>query len=230
MNHFTFSAVLVFFASLPVGLYFALQSGARHYFGLFWLTVALWTFFVGFQFPIINHISGDAWGWWLHIGCILVPIVYYHFSLIFTRNPKRFLLWFGYGLFLLFILLNSFSDWFTGENIFRMYYHYPKPGILYPSYVAYFQFYGLLSTWQIFKFRKQIVVPGQQFLYLFLFVHLLAWVGAMDNYLIMYDKLIFPLYPFGLYLVLPYVLIGSFSFLKLQSAQPYASNSITQKI
>ncbi len=217
MNHFIFSAVLVFFLSLLAALYFIFKPGTQRYFGFFWLSVAFWTFFVGFQFPIIERISGRTWGWWLHIGCISVPIVYYHFSLMWTGNSSRRLLWIGYGLFSAFILLNTFTDLFTGENVFRTYYHYPKPAALYPLYIVFFQFYGVLSTWEIFELRKQIVVPGRQFIYIFLAVHLLAWVGAMDNYLIMYDRLIFPLYPYGLYFILPYIVIGSWTFLKIQS-------------
>ena len=130
----------------------------------------------------------------------------------------------GYGLFVFFILLNSFGDLFTGENMFRTYYYYPKPSVLYPLYILYFQFYGLLSTWQIFRFRKKIPADLRKYLYLFLVVHILAYAGSMDNYLIMYDKLIFPLYPYGLYLILPYVLIGSFAFSKIQVANCLPQN------
>ena len=225
MNHFTFSAVLVFFTSLLAALYFIPKSGEHRYFGLFWLSVSFWTFFVGFQFPILDKISNDTWGWWLHIGCISVPLLFYHFSLIWTHNPNRRLLRISYGLFFTFILLNTFTDSFTGENVFRTYYNYPKPAILYPVYIAYFQFYGLLSTWQVFELRKKIVAEDRKYLFIYLIVHLLAWTGAMDNYLIMYDRLIFPLYPYGLYLILPYIVVGSFAFLKLN-----ASNSITQEV
>ncbi len=225
MNHFLFSAVLVFIAALLTSIYFITKKGAERYFGVFWLCVAFWTFFVGFQFPIINRISAGAWGWWLHVGCISVPLLFYHFSLIWTRNPNRQLLRIGYGLFVVFLALIAFSNFFTGENVFRTYYNYPKPAILYPIYIAYFQVYGLLSTWQIFEFRKRIIFPGRQLLYIFLSVHLLAWAGSMDNYLIMYDRLIFPLYPYGLYLILPYIVLGSFAFVKLN-----ASNSITQEV
>lgn len=153
---------------------------------------------------------------------MLVPVVYYHFVLKWKENlvgrgeATSPLLLAGYGLFFLFLLLNSVTDLFTGEIILRAYYHYPKPAVLYPLFIAYFQFYGILSTWRIFEFRKKIPAQSRKYLYLFLTVHLLAYAGAMDNYLIMYDQLIFPLYPYGLYLVLPYILIGSWSFSKLQ--------------
>ena len=225
MNHFTFSAVLVFFSSFVAAVYFISQSDAKRYCGFFWLSVAFWTLFVGFQFSIIDKIAGNAWGWWLHIGCISVPIVYYHFSLVFTGNPNRILLKIGYALFFLFVLLNSFTDSFTGVDIFRTYYHYPKPAVFYLLYIVYFQFYGILSTWQIFELRKRIAASNRKFLYLFLTVHLLAWAGSMDNYLIMYDRLIFPFYPYGLYFILPYIFVGSFAFLKLELAKNYSTPS-----
>jgi len=219
VNHFIFSAVLVFFLSLLAALYFIFKPGTQRYFGFFWLSVAFWTFFVGFQFPIIERISGRTWGWWLHIGCISVPIIYYHFSLVLMENKQRILLRIGYGIFFIFVLLNTLTHLFTGADVFRTYYHYPKPALLYPLYIIYFQFYGLLSTWQIFEFRKKIFGAARKCLYFFLIVHLLAWAGSMDNYFIMYDKLIFPFYPYGLYLILPYIVIGSYFFLKFESAK-----------
>ncbi|GEM_PF-6074769 len=223
MNHFVFSAVLVFITSFPVAIYFIFKSDVKYYFGLFWLCVAVWTFFVGFQFPLLEKLSSESWGWCLHIGCILVPIVYYHFALHFAEKSGRFLLLMGYALALSFIFLNGFTDLFTSHNIFRTYYNYPKPAVLYPFYIGYFQFYGLLSTWYIFQLRNKIPAGAHIYLYLFLSLHVLAYVGAMDNYLIMYDKLIFPLYPYGLYFVIPYIFLGSLAFLKLQAAKKYSA-------
>lgn len=225
MNHFTFSAILVFFTSLLAALYFIFKSGVHRYFGLFWLSVSFWTFLVGFQFSVLERISSHTWGWWLHVGCISVPLLFYHFSLIWSRSPNRGVLRIGYGLFAAFLALIAFTNLFTAENVFRTYYNYPKPSLLYPVYITYFQVYGILATWQVFELRKKIPAARRQYLFLFLIVHLAAWAGSMDNYLIMYDQLIFPLYPYGLYFILPYVVLGSFAFVKLN-----ASDSITQEI
>lgn len=224
MNHFTFSAVLVFLAAFPAGIYFILKkSPAERFFGAFWLSVSFWTFLVGFQFWLLRYVSGFVWGLLLHVGCILVPIIYYHFSLIWTQDKRRFLLWAGYGLYVFFLVLNLRTDLFTGEHMFRSNYYYPKPGQLYPLYILYFQVYGVLSTWNIFQLRKKLSANKQIYWLLFLVVHLFAYAGSMDNYLIMYDRLIFPLYPYGLYFILPYVLIGSYAFHQLKHASNSAS-------
>ncbi|HXV28380.1 MAG TPA: hypothetical protein VD913_05370, partial [bacterium] len=52
----------------------------------------------------------------------------------------------------------------------------------------------------------------QIFFNLVLISHCLAYLGALDNFLIMADIRIFPLYPFGLYLAVPYVTIVGIIF------------------
>ena len=77
----------------------------------------------------------------------------------------------------------------------------------------------------IINLKKIYTQPIIKYLYLFLTVHILAYAGAMDNYLIMYDKLFVPLYPYGLYMIVPYVVLGSIAFLKLQAVKEHSTRS-----
>ncbi len=220
MNHFLFSAVLDCFITLSAALFFLFsKSEIKRYFSFFWLCVSYWTFLVGFQFYVQQWISPKMWGFLLHVGCISVPIVFYHFTLKYTglslSSFHKKILYAGYFLFALFLLLILVSNIFTGEVIFRPEYTYPKPSLLYPVYITYFQFYGFLSTLLLIKTRKGTHPEKRKFLDLFLLVYILAYIGAMDNYLIMYELRIFPLYPYGLYLIIPYAVFGSRSLIKL---------------
>lgn len=220
MNHFVFSAFLVFLAASVAGSYFAFakKNPGEQSFGFFWLSIAFWTFFVGAQSELLKWMSSFAWGWFLHTGCIFVPILFLHFTLRLTKQMER-LSWclkLAYLIGLIFVLLNTFTGLFTGETIYRDYYAYPKPAVLYPLYIAFFQLAGAGTLILLLQWGQKLSRSTKVTFYLFLVVHVLAYIGSMDNYLIMYDLRIFPLYPYGLYLVLPYVVFGSFAIRKLQ--------------
>ena len=221
MNHFTNSAFLAFVFSSVIGAYFVWQkkhSAAVRFFGFFWLTVAFWTYFVSNQFELLAHMSGFWWGWFLHIGCMYVPLIYFHFALHLTDHRKShgLALKIGYGIFGFFVLLNTYTNLFTNEIVFRDAYAYPKPAVLYPLYIVFFQVFGFWGAYLIFRWAGELSKKIRQQTYLFLVLQFVAHVGAMDNYLIMYDIRWFPLYPYGLYLILPFAIFGSKFILNLK--------------
>ncbi|MBI3999426.1 MAG: hypothetical protein HY351_02320 [Candidatus Omnitrophica bacterium] len=221
MNHFVVSAGAVSVCTLGAGIFFLLKrrTSAEWFFGLFWLSVAFWTFFVAAQFRFLEWMSGFVWGWYLHIGCILVPVLFLHFALHLSRTQERYALALkmAYGIAIIFVGLNTFTDLFTQETIYRESYAYPKPAVLYLLYILFFQAIGFWSAFLLFRWGNDLPVKSQKMLYLFLTVHIMAYAGSMDNYLIMYDIQLFPLYPYGLYLILPYVFLGSYAIRKLQA-------------
>ena len=212
------SAILVSIFTLGPGVYFILRSQpADRLFGLFWFSIAFWTCFVGMQFQFLDWMPDYIWGWFLHVGCISVPVLFCHFAFR-AANPgqnRSILLTMTYAAAITFILLNTFTNLFTQEIIYRDYYAYPKPAVLYPLYILFFQATGLWSIFLILKWRKQLPAKSYKILYLFLALHLLAYIGSMDNFFIMYDIRIFPLFPYGLYLILPYAFLGSYAVSKL---------------
>lgn len=233
MNHFVVSAFVVFLFTLPAGLYFIFFGKGRSakYFGVFWLSICFWTFFVGNQFGLLRKIPGFAWGLFLHIGCIFVPIFFLHFTLHLTGFRSRYSKWLklAYLCGIVFILLIIFMDTFTGEIIYRDHYSYPRPQFLYPLYIILFQAIGLSTFILLLRWAKKLPQKTKMVFYLFLSTHVLAYVGSMDNYLIMYDVRIFPIYPYGLYLILPYVVFGSYAIYKLQAWREGNSSGIREK-
>ncbi len=197
-----------------IGAYFTWQknrSAAVRFFGFFWLTVAFWTYFVSNQFELLKQMPGFWWGWLLHLGCIYVPLIYFHFALHLTgkRETHGPALKIGYGFVIFFLLLVAFSSLFTGEIVYRDAYAYPKPSVLYPFYIVFFQVYSFWGAYLIFRWAGELSKKIRQQVYLFILLQMIAHIGAMDNYLIMYDIRWFPLYPYGLYLILPYAIFGS---------------------
>ena len=214
MNHFTHSAFLIFVFSFVIGISFARQKNrtpAVRFFGYFWLTVAFWTYFVFHQFELLKQMPGFWWGFFLHLGCMYVPLIYFHFALHLTHTRKKHdrALKIGYGLLGFFLILIVFSHLFTGEIVYREAYAYPKPSVLYPIYIIFFQVFGFFGAFLIFRWAAKFNKETRSQIHFFLLLQILAHVGAMDNYLIMYNIQWFPLYPYGLYFILPYAIFGS---------------------
>ena len=221
MNHFIFSAFVVCVTALAASLYLIFQRPPRivnQFFGLFWLAVAFWTYFVAMQAEFLRWIPGRLWGWLLHLGCISVPVLFFHFALHLSACRKQYswALKTVYGTALVFILLNVFTHLFTGAIIYRDDYAYPKPAVLYPLYIAFFQMMGLWTFILVLQAGQLIPTKFRKLLYFYLALHVFAYLGSMDNFLIMYDIRMFPLYPYGVYLILPSVVFGTYVISKIQ--------------
>jgi hypothetical protein len=192
---------------------------------LYWLAIAEWSFTVGFQVSIRSIIDHNLWGWFLHIGCIFIPIIFFHLA---SRLQKEYVntlrtrvaIFVGYSLAVFFVLFNTFTSVFTDEIIYRDYYAYPRPAILYPTYFVFFiacLFWGTCKLiWSIHSLPQE----KRPYLILFLIVHCIAYVGGMDNFLIMADLTIYPLYPFGLYPAAIYAGVGTFALTHLIRYKP----------
>lgn len=212
MNHFVLSASLAslcsFLAALGIWRSSPSSSSSR-LLGLYWFSIAFWAFFVGTQFFTIEVLSEFWWGWLLHLGCTFIPVLLFHSVIVFTRQatPKLHrVLRISYGITVLFNLLNLWTTSFTSGTAVRDAYSYPKPSFLYPLY---FLLFVTLVTWSTALMIQYLTAsPSEQKkgLVLLLLTHILAYVGGMDNFLIMVDIRFLPLYPFGLYLIPPYAL------------------------
>ena len=213
MNHFVFSAFLTCITSLTSGLYFIFKKReSARIFGLYWLCIAFWSFTVGFQFQLLKFIPDVIWGWFLHLGCIYIPVLFFHFSLCYSGYIKDELpaLKTCYAIATSFMILNTVTPYFTHEIVYRDNYAYPKPALFYPLYFVFFVTIVIWGTILLLKPERKFSESSRNRLLLFLILNALAYLGAMDNFLIMADIRIFPVYPFGLYFVVPYAMVGAY--------------------
>ena len=217
MNHFVISAALSSFIATITSLVVYLTRSpkrANRLLALYWLSIAFWSFFVGTQPHSIVFLNPFWWGWLLHLGCTFIPVLLFHFTVYFTEQKSsnyRLVLTISYGMTLLFNALNFFTKAFTNGTVYRGAYAYPKPSQLYPLY---FFFFVILVSWSFLLFIRylpKLTTKESEALKFMLLGQLLAYLGGMDNFLIMADVRLFPLYPYGLYLVFPYVLFGGYA-------------------
>ena len=212
MNHFVISAALSSFIATITSLVIYLTRSpkrANSILTLYWLSIAFWSFFVGTQPHSISFLSPFWWGWLLHLGCTFIPVLLFHFTVYFTEQKSsdyRLVLTISYGMALLFNALNFFTKVFTNGTVYRGAYAYPKPSQLYPLY---FSFFVILVSWSFLLFIRylpKLTTKESGALKFMLLGQLLAYLGGMDNFLIMVDVRVPFLYPFGLYFIPPYAI------------------------
>ncbi len=224
MNHFTLSASLASVAAFLAGGYVWLLSPSRRtnrIFGLYWFSIAFWAFFVGTQSRTIPILSGFWWGWLLHLGCTLIPVLLFHAVIVFTnRNDvkHRVGLKVSYAITVFFNLLNLSPGLFTSHTIYRDAYAYPKPVLFFPLYFLLFVVLVVWSTILLIQ-RLGVSAPSERsWLRLLLIAHVLAYVGGLDNFFIMVDVRLPVLYPYGLYGIPFYALATSCAARRLLKA------------
>ncbi len=217
MNHFTLSASVssvcaLVVAGLVLGL--GLRRRVNQIAAWYWFSIGFWAFFVGSQFSTIRLLSPFWWGWLLHVGCTFIPVLMFHFALALTGDTtlasRRGLL-VGYALTIVFNLLNLWTSFFTDGTAYRDAYAYPKPAIAYPLYFLLFVVMVVWGTVRLLRHLPRLPRGKQVALRILLLTHLLAYLGGMDNFLIMIDVRIPPWYPFGLYLIPPYAIAMAYA-------------------
>ena len=211
MNHFTFSASLFSITSLATSL-LALwhRPGSRIHriFAAYWFSIGFWSFTVGWQSALIKKMSAFWWGWFLHMGCIFIPTLLLHFAFAYTRETRhrKMLLGSMYAASLVYLLLNTFTALFTSGTAYRDAYAYPRPSLLYPLYFITFVVSVCYGTYLFIRAKTRRDPNRAKGLRNYLIAQVLGYTGGMDNFAIMADIRIFPLYPYGLYLGVLYAI------------------------
>lgn len=223
MNHFTFSAVLTCLFTLAAGVFFLSRPGKLNKLtAAYWLNIAFWASTVGWQEQILKSVPANIWGQFLHLGCVVIPAVFLNWASVFSGHyskQKKFVMA-CYGVTAAYLTLNAFTSLFTHGTSFRDMYAYPTPSTVYPAYFLSFIFMIVTGTYFILFPKVKFKAESQKWVYVFLAVHGLAYTGAIDNFFIMADIRIFPLYPYGLYPILTYASIGSFALTRISSQDP----------
>lgn len=135
---------------------------------------------------------------------IFSPIVFYHFSLDFSRESSRKLLYAGY-VFGCGVLVLTFTDQVVG-GVSAKYGHvfWPDAGPLMWIYLLYFNIYLLASGWMLIRgWRMNLGGRASDCLYIF-FTGLIGFIGASTNFPLWFD---IPIQPYGNILVSVYIIV-----------------------
>jgi len=213
-NHFTFSALLTSITTFLLAVFVLLNNRWRQklysIFALYSLSISLWSFCVsrfGSDFKDYDLI----WGRLLHIGAILIPILFVHFVHIFLDYKNKRLLQIIYCCGFLFIFLNLFDHALIKGITNKVHYSFPTPGVIYPLFFLFFAINILYGIYKLFKdFLIARGAKRNQIKYL-LFSSIFGYLGGLKNFLIIVGWEVFPIYPYGSYAIALYVAVVAYA-------------------
>ncbi|OQA56398.1 MAG: Sensor protein ZraS [Candidatus Omnitrophica bacterium ADurb.Bin277] len=185
----------------------------------FWAcTVALWSLMLVFNVLAKDHGTALLCVRLLHFWAILLPAVYVHFVLLFLCKDAAFnaLIKGTYAFSFLLIALN-FSPWFLSvEYREKFRFFAAKPLAFYPIHIAMFIACVCFAIIQLYLSWRKAEGSFKRQIWYFLLATLIGYSGGITNYLINYNILIYPLYPFGNFTICAYVIVIGFGILKYQ--------------
>lgn len=220
MNHFHYSALTTFLTTFFLGVF--VYSKKREYvnkvFCLYSLSISFWSFFVFLHSAYVNVNLAWYFGRFLHLGAIMIPVTFFHFTLALSGDVRRsqyVILKIGYVIACLLTMLNFFtSKLISGVSYFDEY-SFPTPGDLYGVFFLYFITFVFFSLVVLYRLKlagkndRQRVQASIVF-----YASLFGYLGGMDNFLITIDVRLPVLYPYGAYAISIYVAMVAFSIVK----------------
>ena len=180
------------------------RTDIKRYFGLFALSVGIWS--TGYFFWQISKDDASALFWtrMLMVGAVLIPIAYFRFIVAFLgiAQKVKVVLAIGYALTILFFLL-VFSPYFIQEVSAKLFFPFwPNPGIAFHPFLLMFLSYTAYSWYLLIRYRKKFTgVKKEQLLYIF-WGTFIGFIGGSTNYFLWYD---IPIPPVGNIAVAVYV-------------------------
>ncbi|MBZ9578726.1 hypothetical protein KJA14_02645 [Patescibacteria group bacterium] len=216
MSYFVITGLINAIGSVFFGLYVYLKNPKANLnktFGLFCLSVAVWSsFYCVWQISTTEE-SALFWSRALMAGAIFIPVTYLHFILVFLdlhQKKKKFLI-LSYILSFIFLVLD-FTPLFvknvTAEPSFE---YWPKPGIFFHPFLLMFFGYVIYSWYLLFKTHQKITGIKQTQIEYILGSSLIGFLGGSTNYLLWYG---IPTPPFWNGLVIIYVLFITYAITK----------------
>jgi len=204
MNHYAIASNLTWMTTLAL-IVFVLLKGRRNRlvtgFCLYMLSIAAWSFCLSRLALAPDLASGLFWGRALHMGAILVPIAFLHFSLVFQTDVYaakwRPVVRLGYGIALFFLSV-SFSKYFVPfTKAASGMAFYPQPGPLYLPFVIWFVIYVDLAFWALSHAYTEAVGLKKTQLRYAIIAYAFAYIGGGLTFLPVFGFSLTPIVMYG---------------------------------
>ncbi len=210
------SAVVNACASILLGLLVLLRRpGDRRNrtFAAFAAWVAVWSgFYVTWQ---ISADAGTAYfnAKLLSAAAIFAPMSFFHFvsALLGRRNPGELIV--GYGVAVLLSLASLSRLMVAGVEAKMMFPFWPRPGALYPLYLAFFGAVVCLTIWRLMRSTRSSEGRRRDQLRFVMLGSTVGFVGGSTNFFLWYD---IPIPPVGNGAVALYVIGVGYAVVRLK--------------
>jgi signal transduction histidine kinase len=213
------SCLVTSLSTLCLGLFVFLRARRtetiRLYF--FWtISIALWAACLCISIFVVSEVAGVFWCRALHFFALFIPPTCLHFILSLREaSPKQIrVLRFVYVATLFFIVAD-FTPWFlTARYVKSFDFIVTRPQVLYPFHILLFIGTIGYAIFVLFRCYLESSTEKKKHFLLLLWGTMIGYSGGISNYLINYDVVIFPFYPFGNTTIIPYVIAVAFAIVR----------------
>jgi len=216
--HFVLSLVLTSLTTLVLGILVFLKNPRRRVnkiFALYSFSIAWWSFWQIGLVASVDRTQALLWARIEQIGVFFIPSLFVHFvlSLLEVRG-KRSPLILGYVLSVMFASF-SLSRYMMADAVPKFFVrHFATPGELYIWAVSFFIAYVLYALYLLYKeYVSTTGMRKNQIKYLF-WSSLIGYLGGSANFLLVFNRHIPVLNPFGTYGVPLYVLATAYAIMR----------------
>ncbi len=221
LHHFYYSALITSITTLLLGVFAYVargKSNATRAFALYSLSISAWSICVYYHGSAQTATESLFWGKALNLGAITIPVLFYHFVLIylqrFHERSKQILLGICYLFWFVFQGLN-FTNLFVPAVRVAPPLHYLM--VAGPAYHFFVTFFFILTIYSISLLLKALRgshgIRRTQLSYFFV-SSVFGYIGGVNNFLILYDLHLRLIFPYGSYAVAIYVAVATFIILK----------------
>jgi len=214
MDFYIISALINAVTSLVLGFLVLSQGRTRRLnilFFFFTFAIAFWSVAYFFWQISINAEQALSWSRVLMIGAIFIPVLYFHFVVVFLNIKKRILVYLAYILAIIFLFLNFTTYFIVGVSQKLNFQFWPTAGPIYSLFLLTWLFYAIYTAYLLYKYLNiETGIRRKQLTYILLGT-IIGYAGGITNYFLWYGVLIPPV---GNILASVYVLFVAFAILK----------------
>ncbi|MBD3264183.1 MAG: GHKL domain-containing protein [Candidatus Omnitrophica bacterium] len=182
-------------------------------YGLFCLSVAIWSYSYFFWQISSSRASALFWSRALMGGAIFIPIFYIHhiFALVGLQQAKKKILILGYIFAGIFFILD-FTPFFVKDVNSKLWFSYwPEPGVVFPLFLSVWFWFIVYGLYIIISFLRKATGEEKNQLRYILAASIIGWVGGSTNFPLWFGL---PFPPLGNILVSVYVALVAYAIVK----------------
>ncbi len=174
------------------------------------VSVTVWLFSTFMMFISKTDSQAIFWDRTVYLGVIFIPILMYHFGLAFskTRNPK--ILYLGYSLAVIFVVLSRTNYFVSGLFEYRWGVH-SQAQIFHHIFLIYFSIYLFLFYSNLYRYYRNTKISIEHNQAKYIFIAFLILLFGVIGYLPAYG---IGVYPFAYLSGAVFVAIFAYAILK----------------
>lgn len=215
---FVIASLITFLTSILFAVFVYLngmERKANRLWGLFGISVALWSLGLGLMASSPNKSTAIFWLKYVHyVGAISIPTLFLHFvlTLLELENTKKGKIWLilSYSISII-LLIANFGGILSDVIPKPPFNYYTYPGPLYLVFTIEFFVFVSYAQYVLFvNFRKASSIKRNQFKYLF-FGMGIGFIGGSSAFFPVFN---IPIFPWGMYFASFHVAIVSYAIVK----------------